>query len=284
MQPAQHRFLPDGRRLHLHHGPIDLIVDAEGEGRRAALAAVVKRFQTVMRELASELPLLRSPMPLPEQPCGDIAARMVRAVKPHADTFVTPMAAVAGAVADEMLATIRAAAPVSRAYVNNGGDVALHLRGDARYDAAFPGGRLQLSGSDGVGGVATSGWRGRSHSLGIADAVTVLAPCAADADAAATLIANAVDLPGHPGITRVPAGDLAPDSDLGPRPVTVGVDALTPADAMTALDRGRALAARLRRDGVIRACALVLGPHVVAEGRCGFHLSQDGARLAETKD
>ena len=48
-------------------------------------------------------------------------------------------------------------------------------------------------------GIATSGWRGRSFSLGIADAVTVLAATAAEADAAATMIANAVDLPGHPG-------------------------------------------------------------------------------------
>ena len=77
-----------------------------------------------------------------------------------------------------------------------------------------------------VRGIATSGWRGRSFSLGIADAVTVLADRAAMADAAATIIANAVDLPGHPGVVRVPARDLAPDSDLGDRLVTQGVGEL----------------------------------------------------------
>ena len=66
-------------------------------------------------------------------------------------------------------------------------------------------------------GVATSGWRGRSFSLGIADAVTVLAATAAAADAAATIIANAVDLPGHPAIARRPASELEDDSDLGDR-------------------------------------------------------------------
>ena len=60
-------------------------------------------------------------------------------------------------------------------------------------------------------GIATSGWRGRSFSLGIADAVTVLAATAAEADAAATVIANAVDLPGHPAIdTRAGAASSRP--------------------------------------------------------------------------
>ena len=69
-------------------------------------------------------------------------------------------------------------------------------------------------------GVATSGRHGRSFSLGIADAVTVLARTASQADAAATIIANAVDLPGHPAVRRMPANELQPDSDLGARPVT----------------------------------------------------------------
>ena len=87
-------------------------------------------------------------------------------------------------------------------------------------------------------GVATSGWRGRSFSLGIADAVTVLATNAAPADAAATLIANAVDLPGHPAVTRVPARELAPDSDLGDRLVTQGVGPLSPREIAGALEAG----------------------------------------------
>ena len=86
-------------------------------------------------------------------------------------------------------------------------------------------------------GVATSGWQGRSHSLGIADAVTVLARCAAVADAAATLIANAVDVD-HPGIRREPARVLDEDSDLGDRPVTVAVPALDPETIDAALDAG----------------------------------------------
>ena len=109
---------------------------------------------------------------------------------------------------------------------------------------------------DGVRGVATSGWRGRSFSLGIADAVTVLAADAASADAAATIIANAVDLPDHPGIHRIPAWDLQPDNDLGPRLVTRAVPPLSPAEAAAALAPGLAEAARLRQNGAILGAAL----------------------------
>src|SRR5207249_962633 len=163
---------------------------------------------------------------------GAIARRMHVAVKPYAaEVFITPMAAVAGAVAEEVLATMVAAAPLARAYVNNGGDIALHIApGESfkigmanRPDRPALFGSATLHAEEPVRGIATSGWRGRSFSLGIADAVTVLAESASAADAAATIIANAVDLPGHPAISRVPACELSPDSDLGTLPVTQNV-------------------------------------------------------------
>jgi len=103
-----------------------------------------------------------------------------------------------------------------------------------------------------------SGWRGRSFSLGIAVAVTVLADHAATADAASTIIANAVDLPGHPAVTRVPARDLAPDSDLGGRLVTQGVGELSRDEIAAALDAGVAVAELLLCEGLIHAAALHL--------------------------
>jgi uncharacterized protein len=109
-----------------------------------------------------------------------------------------------------------------------------------------------------VRGIATSGWRGRSFSLGIADAVTVLADRAAMADAAATVIANAVDLPGHPGIVRVPARELAPDSDLGELLVTQGVGKLSASEIDAALDAGMAVAESLLSEGLIHSAALHL--------------------------
>jgi ApbE superfamily uncharacterized protein (UPF0280 family) len=257
---AQAHWLPDRRRLHLHHGPIDLILQAWGEpaARAAAYAAAHARFRTILEELTAELPALRSPDP--HAFTGPVARAMAAAVAPHRPAFVTPMAAVAGAVADEILARMAQAAPLPRAYVNNGGDIALHLAPGATLAAAIAGtaARTTIAHPDPVRGIATSGWRGRSFSLGIADAVTVLARTAAEADAAATMIANAVDLPGHPAITRAPANSLQHDTDLGPRPVTTAVAPLAPADVARALDSGLAAAEAMRTRGVVTAAALFL--------------------------
>ncbi|MCB1312361.1 MAG: UPF0280 family protein [Sedimentitalea sp.] len=261
MAGPQVAFLPDGRRLHLNHGPIDLIVDAEGPGRAAGLRAAVERFDTILQELVDELPELRRPLRAQHRFRGAVARAMADAVRPHGGVFVTPMAAVAGAVADAMLRVTCAPGGITRAYVNNGGDVALHLAEGARFTAALAGtfpARATVTHADPVRGIATSGWRGRSHSLGIADSVTVLARNAAAADAAATLIANAVDLPGCERIRRVPARDLAPDSDLGARPVTVAVGPLTGTEIARALARGTRFAEDCRRRGLIHAALLSL--------------------------
>ena len=259
MSGAQAAMLPDGR-LHLQHGPIDLILGADGPGRTAALALAARRFESVLDELVAELPRLRRPDgPAPR---GPVARRMAAAVAPF-DVFVTPMAAVAGAVADEILAVLHDGPGLTRAYVNNGGDVALWLKPGETMRAAIAGpagGRVTLRAADGIGGVATSGWRGRSHSLGIADSVTALAESAAQADAAATLIANAVDLPGHPAITRLPACALSPDSDLGERLVTRDVGRLTEAEIADALAQGADFAEAAHSRGLVRAALLALGP------------------------
>jgi uncharacterized protein len=195
-----------------------------------------------------------------------VARRMVGAVWPHRGVYVTPMAAVAGAVADHLLAAMVEGRRLARAYANDGGDVALHLSpGESLTlgmvaDVEQPrlDGTLRVAAADPVRGVATSGRGGRSLSRGIADAVTVLARTAADADAAATLVANAVDLPGHPAVARRPAAELDPDSDLGDLPVTVGVGALAPAEVAAALEAGAAEAERMRREGLIAAAGLWL--------------------------
>jgi ApbE superfamily uncharacterized protein (UPF0280 family) len=270
MRQPQVALLADGRRLHLQDGPIDLVIEAFGAGDAvaAAYAAAVRRFTGLLDELVAELPLLRAQAREGgTELAGIVARRMHAAVKPFAaECFVTPMAAVAGAVADEILRAMREAAPLARAYVNNGGDIALHLQDRESFvlglvdrpDRPSLFARARIAAPDPSRGIATSGWRGRSFSLGIADAVTILAATAAEADAAATLVANAVDLPGHPAIERAPAASIAPDSDLGDRPVTRAVGSLAPAEVGQALARGLARASVLRDRGLIHAAAIRL--------------------------
>ncbi len=264
----QRATLPDGRRLHLQHGPIDLVIEAFGAPAEVARAydQAAACFDGVLAMLARELPALRRPIaePYPHL-SGPVARRMVAAVWPHRAVYITPMSAVAGAVADEVLAALVAGRDLSRAYVNDGGDIALYLTPGESFaagvvaDPRMPAidGVAAISADMAVRGLATSGQGGRSLSLGIADAVTVLARDAAAADAAATLIANEVNLD-HPAIERAPARDLDPDSDLGGLPVTVAVGALEPAAVDVALDAGAGAATAMRRAGLIEAAVLLL--------------------------
>ena len=259
-------MLSDGRRLHLHHGPIDLIVEVWGPKRTDAYAAATERFKHVLEELVDELPNLRSEATLNRPFDGQTAQRMQMAVAPYAkDGFVTPMASVAGAVADEILFAMKAATNFNKAYVNNGGDAAFHLTGKEKVNAlifAPESSQITIRAPDPYRGVATSGWQGRSHSLGIADSVSVLASNAAAADVAATLIANAVDLPKHPTIKRTPAIELSPDSDLGNQLVTTGVGSLSSLDIEEALDRGIKYANRILNQGLIAGALLLLRSEV----------------------
>jgi uncharacterized protein len=273
-------FLADGQRLHLQDGPIDLIVEARGSATnvRAAHDAAARRFTGLLDELCDELKMLREAAdPARCWLQGVVARRMHAAVAPFAvDHFITPMAAVAGSVAEEILCAMVREAFLDRAYVNNGGDIALHLAKGERFtvgliDRPDQQGVMRttvIDADDPSRGIATSGRHGRSFSLGIADAVTVLAGTASQADAAATIIANAVDLPGHPAILRVPAHDLQPDSDLGPRLVTRGVGELSGGEVAAALDAGAACARALLAAGLINGATLRLcGETVSAASR-----------------
>lgn len=260
MDGPQAASLPGGR-MHFQHGPIDLILKAEGPDAAQAFQAAWQRFRTVLEELVAELPALRSEADPAYRFAGPVARRMRAAVIPHLPVFITPMAAVAGSVADEVLAAMLAGNSLSKAWVNNGGDIAFHLADGETADAALLSGlpaHIRVGSADPVRGMATSGWRGRSHSLGIADSVTVLAENAAMADAAATLIANAIDLPGHAAISRAPAESLSPDSDLGERMVTLGVGKLDARETAHALDRGHAFAETRIASGLAIAAILVL--------------------------
>ena len=258
----------DGGRLFLQHGPINLIVRAGGPAPAVedAYRTLTGVFPDWLGALVEELPRLRSPeSPQLALPAGSIARRMATAVRACTDGFVTPMAAVAGAVADEAAAVLGKQPGIEHAYVNNRGDVALYLGPGARLSVgvvpslreAIPRARIEVAWESAVRGAATSGWQGRSHSLGIADAVTVLARNAATADAAATLIANAVDVD-HPGIRREPARALDEESDLGDLPVTVAVPDLDAAAVDAALDAGLRPARALRSRGVIEGAALTV--------------------------
>lgn len=255
-------------RLRVEWGPVSLVVAARwpdgfrpGElaagGRRAL--EVLEELAALRRLLAVDVRRIRNVRALPQ-----VARGMVAVARPYAEWGVTPMIAVAGAVADAVADTL-AGRGATRVSVSNGGDVALRLApGEsvsvgvvAQVDAARPAAKVRVAAGDDIGGVATSGFGGRSLTLGIADAATVFATSAATADVTATLLGNAVDVD-TPAVERAAAEDLDPETDLRGRLVTRSVGLLQPADVETALDQGEAWARSQWEEGRIRGAVLTL--------------------------
>jgi ApbE superfamily uncharacterized protein (UPF0280 family) len=285
---AQRRLLDDGR-WHFQHGPIDIVLQLAGDTQACADAVenTWQRFEQILPELVSELRFLRWPISELTQHSfsHSVAQRMHRAaaqaVFESRDGFITPMAAVAGSVAQALLPTL-AQPGVDKAFVNNGGDIALHLQTGESWRVGVVtdlakaltamqthelvvDGAFVISADMPVRGIATSGWQGRSFSFGIADSVTVLAATAAQADVAATLIANAVNID-DPRIQRRPADSLRDDTDLGARLVTVDVPRLSEAQIEQALQLGLDCARDMQARGLIYAALLSCQGHaVVAE-------------------
>ncbi|MEE9417240.1 MAG: UPF0280 family protein [Acidimicrobiales bacterium] len=262
-------LLDDGR-IHVQHGPTDLIITIDGtdEARRGAIQSVGELFGSLLADLMEDVEALRSDVASNPRVSGVTAQRMVDATAAVAGSaFLTPMAAVAGAIADTVCEAI-VRDGIDRAIVNNGGDIAFYLSegaslkvGLADVSTASPLGKFRIDSTLPIRGVATSGRGGRSLTMGIADSVAVVAPTCAVADAAATLIASAVDLPNSGLVTRVPANDMDAASDLESRPVVIGVQPLTSADANLALQRGLTVAQRLISQRAIGAAALRLQQH-----------------------
>jgi len=254
--------------LRVEWGPVSLVLAARWPGGRpaGALEAAGRRALEVLEELAAYRPLLavdlRRIRNVVELPAAVRA--LLEAPRPFAAEAVTPLIAVAGLVADAV-ADALAEQGATWAVVSNGGDVALRLApGESasvglvpRVDAPEPVARVRVAAGDGIGGVATSGFGGRSLTLGIADAATVMAVRAAVADVAATLAANAVDVD-SPAVERVSAETLDPETDLRGRQVTVAVGYLTRGEVDRALDRGAAWARARVAEGLIRGAVLTL--------------------------
>ena len=281
--PAQRAPLPGGR-WHFQHGPIDIIIGAAGNemALKAAHERAWQRFQSILNELVAELPALQRRVQGACPVSGVVTRRMWSACQPFQSTFITPMAAVAGAVAEELLPAYQAPG-IQRAWINNGGDIALHLAPGssvrvglyanlANFDeeqlqnGISLDGQLDIHSTSPVRGIATSGWRGRSFSLGVADSVTVLARTAAQADAAATVIANAVNI-SDARIVRRPANDIKDSSDLGGLLVTVDVPVLREAQIDGALAAGLACALELRSRGLISSAYLVCQNRIMTTER-----------------
>jgi ApbE superfamily uncharacterized protein (UPF0280 family) len=245
-------------------GPMTMTISVwDKEQARPVMAAIASRSALTCLQVLSDFQgFLKVPVcSLPSDPqLPDVVSRaFIAAAKVSKE--LTSLAAVAGAAADHVAdAAMRMGA--DKVIVNNGGDIALRLAmgktavvGLKAIGAEKMAGRLYVRGGSGIGGVASSGWMGRSYSPGVADLVTVWGSSASIADAAATLIAGKITACGM-NVEQARAADLDPASDLGDMKVTTAVHKLSPSQRKDALDRGAAVAAGMYSSGLIHGCFL----------------------------
>ncbi|MGM9611908.1 MAG: UPF0280 family protein [Butyricicoccus sp.] len=248
--------LPDGRVL-IDYGPVTMVLLTEADGcpQPALCRAFFPQLQTILAALHDDLSRLRRPpAEIDASRLSPFGQTMLAAVRAADDPTLTPMAAVAGTIADAAADWLWQVQP-ERVLVNNGGDIALRLADgqQARVGimSSLVGRKIDrivtLRAENGVGGICTSGLGGRSLTRGIADAVTVFASTAAQADALATHLANTTFVPA-PGVQTMPARTIDPATDI---PDLTVVTHVPPLDQTA---RRQALAAFTRR-------AAVLQPH-----------------------
>ena len=242
------------------HGEPYRFDSAEIEGYVAKVLADIGEFLPVLKHRAYKI---RKTAHLP-----DVARSMVDAVKRVDETALTPMAAVAGAVADSVK-TFLSAREIDFASVNNGGDVSVLSRdgrpvrvgiGDINRKAATPC-RLVVEGLVSFG-VATSGFGGRSFTLGLADMVSVVALTGALADAAATYICNHTRIDSL-NVKRRRAREIDPLTDIPDDLVTVKIGKLSGGEVTEALAAGKRAASRLKSQGIILDAVIVLRDKIV---------------------
>ena len=175
------RILDDGR-VFFDYGPASMVVTARrGDENLSDLAASAFPFlRDSLSEIAGALPILRQyPDGMDYSELTGLPRVMAESVLATGEPTLTPMAAVAGTVADAMADWLFARG-ADLVAVNNGGDVALRLgEGRSIRMGILPdlNGRVteivEIRAEDGIGGVCTSGLGGRSLTRGIAGGVTV---------------------------------------------------------------------------------------------------------------
>ncbi|MHB8074277.1 UPF0280 family protein [Desulfosporosinus fructosivorans] len=261
-------------RVFLNYGPVQMLLMARAHGLAMTeqLQEAAEYVIKILSDLAEVQKQAKDVLTLDEP---DLSAYplplrlMVEAVLEAGDRTLTPMAAVAGTFAD-LVGDWLVEKGASKVMINNGGDIAIRLLGNEKTKLGLTSSIessgyshiLNLSAEDGIGGVATSGLGGRSFTKGIASAVTVVAKTARVADACATLIANHC-FTEDPGISRLPAELLDPNTDIPSHLVTVKVGDLSPQTKVKALENGLYKAIELKSQGRIHGAVLFLDDLVV---------------------
>lgn len=261
------------------YGPVSMVVSAirKGTGDTELCRSAFGIIDGCLRELRPALEILRSyPGRVNPDELRGLPEVMARAVIATGYAWLTPMAAVAGSIADAVADYLvdRGAEKVA---ANNGGDIAIRLAAGQSlnlgvvYDLSIGtvNRTVRLTGESGIGGVATSGLGGRSLTTGIASGVTVFSRRCARADALATLLADRSYID-SPAVHTVLAAELDPDSDIADQQVVVAVDPLSEREKTRALNQVMTEAELQYKKGDLVACIATVQGRTVSFDRRGI--------------
>lgn len=273
----------DGGRIMAEYGPMRLIISAWlGKVPQRDLCISASRMAfTYLERIAALRATLSRPLARHQAHIEDPVARaMIESVLAVGDEDLTPLAAVAGSLADAV-ADYMFVRGMSRVVVNNGGDVAVRIRGAdqvrvgvaASGRPARPSHTIVLDSSSPSWGVATSGLGGRSFTRGVASAVTVLARNASLADAAATAVANASFVEDN-NVIRRKAGEIDPATDIPDLMVTVRVGPLSQETRSRAIAMALDRAERLVKQKTILGASINVGGQSTSTAFFRDHLCQ----------
>lgn len=253
-------------------GPASLVITAERAGKTCDIDGkrVGDYLVTILGDIRDCLPILRQKARkiLRAAHMPEAAVKMIDAAKKVDEATLTPMAAVAGTVS-EMIRDFIGDSLSDFISVNNGGDIA--VRNDTGREVTIGIGDIRTGrttqyvlkiGSLNAFGIATSGFGGRSLTLGLADIVTVIAENSAVADAAATFICNSVDIVTDK-VRRKKASEIDPSTDIPDELVTVRIGGLDEGEIRDALNKGLTTAYRLKEKDVIYDAVLLLKERMV---------------------
>jgi ApbE superfamily uncharacterized protein (UPF0280 family) len=268
-------------------GPATLVVNGEKDGKSYAFdkTRLVEQVEEILADIRDCLPVLKQKAHKIRRTAylPVVARRMVDAVKAVDETSLTPMAAVAGAVAEQLKEWLIGEG-LEFLSVNNGGDIAIVNKrskpvsigiGDVQRSRSTP--YILKIGELIDFGVATSGFGGRSFTLGLADIVSVVASSAPLADAAATYIGNGTNFDAA-CVGRRKAVEIDPSTDIPEEMVTVSIGELSPEMVAEALGRGKAVAERLKTEGSISEAVIFLKGSMVTTIRGDNNIRLEVAR------
>jgi len=259
---------------YLDYGPMQMTISAfcRQQPLDQDIMEAVGYAKNLLAELASCIKVAKLPAGTikrcPTSPA--ILAMMIDAVQRCPDPTLTPMAAVAGAIAD-CVAELLVQRGATKVIINNGGDIALRIaEGESVKVGIAPDLNnnsvshfIEIDSTSKVRGIATSGLGGRGLTKGIASAAVILSENCRIADACATLVANHIFSP-DPEIKQVRAEELDPDTDIYGHLVTAALGKLQPKTWQQALQNGLAQARKVLEQGLISGAILFVGGQLAA--------------------